>query len=419
MSRKHYDYSNKPKIGYHSVVKHKILRDYIKAYISTLTHNVRIDQFKIAVVDGFAGGGTYSADWNTDIIYGSPISILEASAEAFTEAQAIRTKSFTLDAKFYFVEKDPEGFELLKQTLTEKGYEERINNDKDIYLVKADFKDKVVEIVADIKKRSPSARSIFLLDQYGYSDVPSKLIQYIFTELPGAEILLTFNVDSLLNYLNESNLRAFSKKTGFKIDSLLDSGLQNKDQRPEEWRLAAQAILHKDLVDGCFPDEKGHHTTFYIRATGGHGDYWLVHLSRNLTARNVMVDIHWLHGNHFVHYGGSGLDMYCLRGFNMKAEADLYGFNDDAFTLTMKSLHGQLPKLIKDYHSNGITFRNLQSEQANYTPARGIDIREAFRNPDVRRDLIVVTADGKPRHSTTLPHDSDLIIPNPQSRFFY
>lgn len=417
MSRKQYDYSNEPKIGYHSVIKHKILRDYIKAYIATLTTNVRIDQFKLAIVDGFAGGGKYSADWNSQTVYGSPINILEACSEASIDAQGIRTKQFKLDAKFYFVEEDKDGHQLLNQTLIEKGYGHRVNKE-DIYLYHDDFKVKVFNIVEDIKKRSPKARSIFLLDQYGYSDVPLNQINHIFSELPGAEILLTFNVDALLNYLNEKNLRDFNKSTGFNIDSLLDSGLHNKDTRHGEWRLAAQAILHKALVDGCFPDGQGHHTTFYIRSTGGHGDYWLVHLSRNITARNVMVDIHWLHGNHFVHYGGSGLDMYNLRGFNLKAESDLFGFNDDAKLATMNNLHGQIPRLIYDYHPQGISFINLQKEQANYTPARSIDIREAFRSIDVRSDLIIVSADGKQRNNRTLPKDSDIILPNPQMRFF-
>lgn len=417
MSRKHYNYSSEPKIGYHSVIKHKILRDYIKAYIATLTTNVRIDHFKIAVVDGFAGGGKYSADWNSETVYGSPISILEACTEAATDAQRIRTKPFKLDANFYFVEEDKDGHQLLNQTLIEKGYGHRVNKD-DIYLYNDDFKVKVFNIVEDIKKRSPTARSIFLLDQYGYSDVPITQIKHIFSELPGAEILLTFNVDALLNYLNEKNLRDFNKNTGFNIDSLLDSGLHNKDTRPADWRLAAQAILHKALIDGCFPDGQGHHTTFYIRSTGGHGDYWLVHLSRILTARNVMVDIHWLHGNHFVHYGGSGLDMYNLRGFNFKAESDLFGFNTDARSATMNSLYGQLPRLITDYHPQGISFKNLQIQQSNYTPARGEDIREAFRSYDLRKDLIIVTADGKQRNNRTLPKDSDIILPNPQLRFF-
>lgn len=417
MSRKHYDYSNKPKIAYHSVIKHKILRDYIKAYVAKLTGDVRIDQFKLAIVDGFAGGGKFSADWNNDTVYGSPFTILEACEEALANAQLLRKKLFRLDARFYFVEEDSDGHRLLYEALIEKGYARRVNTDQDIFLFQDDFKERVGFIVQDIKKRSISARSIFLLDQYGYSEVPQDLVRSIFSELPGAEILLTFNVDSLLNYLNEKNLKDFSKNTGFSIEALLDSGFQNKEKRPADWRLAAQAILHKGLVTGCFPDGQGYHTTFYIRATGGHGDYWLVHLSRNITARNVMVDIHWLHGNHFVHYGGSGLDMYCLRGFNTSAEADMFGFNTDARATTMHALHSQLPRLIYDFYPQGISFRELQIQQANYTPARGEDIREAFHHIDLRRDLLIVSADGRPRHNRTLPRDQDFIVPNPQSRF--
>ncbi|SDK53747.1 three-Cys-motif partner protein [Methylophilus rhizosphaerae] len=417
MPKNQYDYKNQPLIGYHSVIKHKILRDYLKAYIETLTRNVRIDNFKLAVVDGFAGGGKYRADWGSETVYGSPINILEACNEAAIKAQSIRLKPFLLDTKFYFVEEDKAGYQLLNSTLIEKGYAERVNNDSDIYLFNDDFKLKVFEIVDDIKKRSATARSFFLLDQYGYSDVPFSQINHIFSELPGAEILLTFNVDALLNYLNEKNLRDFHRNTGFNIEPLLDSGLHNKDTRPHDWRLAAQAILHKNLINGCFPDGHGHHTTFYIRSTGGHGDYWLVHLSRNITARNVMVDIHWLHGNHFVHYGSSGLDMYNLRGFNLKADSDFFGFNADARTSTLNNLYCQIPKLIHDHHRDGITFQNLQIEQANYTPARSADILEAFQSYDVRREILVMSPDGKLRGSKTLPKPSDIILPNPQLHF--
>lgn len=243
------------------------------------------------------------------------------------------------------------------------------------------------------------------------------LVRHIFKRLPGAEVILTFNVDSLLNFLNRDNLLAFHKKTGFQVDGLLESGLYDKDKRPKEWRLAAQAILHNDLVNGCFPDDFGHHTTFYIRADKGHGDYWLVHLSRNLTARNVMVDIHWLHGNHFVHYGGSGLDMYCLRGFNTQAEADMFGFDEDAQDTTHRNLQEQVPRLITNYHPNGITYRDLLADQANYTPARDQDLRDILCNQEVRRELVILSPEGKRRRDRTAPENTDIIIPNPQRHF--
>lgn len=419
MVQKHYDYANGPLVDYHSTIKHKILRDYIKQYVATLTKNVRIDDFKFAVVDGFAGSGRYTAEWDhKKTIYGSPITILEACQEAQEAAQSIRHKPFRLDGRYYLVEKDHDAFNILTQTLINKGYGNRVNNNQDIWLFEDDFTDKVQSIVEDIKSRSKRGRSLFLLDQYGYSEVPRELIRNIFTELPGAEILLTFHVDSLLTFLDEKNLKSFHRTTGFSIDHLLDSKLHDKATRPEDWRLAAQAILHQELAKDCFPNGVGHHTTFYIRGAKGLGDYWLVHLSRNITARNVMVDIHWTHGNHFVHYGGAGLDMYSLRGFNMNAHADMYGFCTDAKALTMNTLQHQLPKLIRDHHTQGISFKDLIVEQANYTPAREQFIREAFGSPDVRADILVVSEHGKVKRGLGLPKDTDFIIPNQQQNLF-
>ncbi len=415
---KYYDYATNPIVDYHSTVKHTILKDYIKQYIATLTKNVRIDSFKIALVDGFAGSGKYTAAWDSaKTIYGSPITMLEACDEAEDSAQEIRNKLFKLNTKFYFVEENPDAFNTLKKTLHDKGYAGRIENEN-INLFHGDFLQKVQGIVQDIKQRSKTARSLFLLDQYGYSEVPRSVIKSIFSELPGAEIILTFHVDSLLNFLNEDNLRNFNKSTGFSIDQMLSSGLYNKGNRPNDWRLAAQAILHQELVSDCLPDGVGYHTTFYIRGISGMGDYWLVHLSRNLTARNVMVNIHWTHGNHFVHYGGAGLDMYNLRGFSTSSLADMYGFCSDAKALTMDALHHQLPKMIRDHHSEGVNFRNLMLSQANYTPATEQLVREALGNPELRSDILIVSETGKVRRGLSLPRDTDFIVPNHQKSLF-
>lgn len=418
MATKHYDYASNPMVDYHSTIKHEILKDYIKQYIATLTRNVRIDAFKIALVDGFAGSGKYTARWDSaKTVYGSPIKMLEACDEAEVSAQEMRNKLFKLNAKFYFVEKNSDAFNTLKLTLNDIGYAGRIQ-DENISLFHSDFLHEVRNIVADIKLRSPKARSLFLLDQYGYSDVPRSVIRSIFSELPGAEIILTFHVDSLLKYLNEDNLRNFNKTTGFSIDHMLSSGLYDKDKRPQDWRLAAQAILHQDLVSECFPDGNGYHTTFYIRGISGMGDYWLVHLSRNLTARNVMVNIHWKHGNHFVHYGGAGLDMYNLRGFSTNSMSDMYGFCDDAKALTMEALHSQLPQVIRDYHGQGIKFRDLMLNQANYTPATEQLMREALGHPELRSDILILTETGRSKKGLVLPKDSDVIIPNHQRSLF-
>lgn len=123
MTLQHYKWEDHAKLGYHSLVKHKILRDYIRAYISTLTSNIGIDHFRLALVDGFAGGGKYIAEWNGETVYGSPFAMLEACHEAQAAAQALRKKPFNLSVRFYFVEKNKDAHALLSATLKERGYD--------------------------------------------------------------------------------------------------------------------------------------------------------------------------------------------------------------------------------------------------------------------------------------------------------
>jgi three-Cys-motif partner protein len=92
----------------------------------------------------------------------------------------------------------------LDKVLREEGYGDRIGNG--IYIDHARFQDKADSIIEFIKKKSPkNGRSIFALDQYGYKDVPTHLMRKIFDALPRAEIILTFNVDSLMNFANDGD----------------------------------------------------------------------------------------------------------------------------------------------------------------------------------------------------------------------
>ena len=52
-------------------------------------------------------------------------------------------------------------------------------------------------------KKGTAHRSLFFLDQYGWSDVRLATIRRILSELRKPEILLTFAVDALINFLSE------------------------------------------------------------------------------------------------------------------------------------------------------------------------------------------------------------------------
>ena len=64
-----------PLLEAHSKAKLDVLRCYLKAYYDTLNVYPQQEVFKLDLVDGFAGGGTYK--FNGDMTSGSPLIMLE------------------------------------------------------------------------------------------------------------------------------------------------------------------------------------------------------------------------------------------------------------------------------------------------------------------------------------------------------
>ena len=69
-----------PKIRAHSLTKHRVLAEYVKRYIETLTKNPAMERLQLTLVDGFAGGNTYVDEVTGQLKPGSP-SILPAIGE--------------------------------------------------------------------------------------------------------------------------------------------------------------------------------------------------------------------------------------------------------------------------------------------------------------------------------------------------
>ena len=66
-----------PLIEEHSKAKLDVLRSYLRAYFDRLNVNSARDEFKLDLIDGFAGGGTFRD--NTGIVSGTPLIMLEES----------------------------------------------------------------------------------------------------------------------------------------------------------------------------------------------------------------------------------------------------------------------------------------------------------------------------------------------------
>lgn len=269
----------------HTFAKHDVLRAYLHAYVQTLASLPQQEVLKLTLVDGFAGGGIYKHERTGDIRLGSPFVFLEAIRDAGVAINVGRRKPLKLEADYFFIEADHDAFTVLKTTLNEQGYANRIG--ADIRLLNARFQDEAAAIQSFIGSKSPrSGRSIFLLDQCGYAEVPGPLIRKILTELPSAEVILTFAVDALINFAGE---RTDATLHSLGVPGVLRGRSIDEIKASErDYRLYIQTCMYQDLVQAC---GAAFYTVFFIR-TRGHGDFWLLHLSQHERARDVMTTVH-------------------------------------------------------------------------------------------------------------------------------
>lgn len=419
MPKKHYDWSNGPAtIKRHSIAKHDLLRNYLAEYFQTLVSSPNQDELKLTIVDGFAGGGSYFSEDTREEILGSPFICLKAAEEAEVRINAQRTKKVIFKVDFFFVEKNHDAANHLLKIIQSEGYSTRL--DKNIRLIKGDFVDHSDNIISYVKNKSPkNGRSIFILDQYGYSDVGMPIIEKIFRTLPSAEVILTFSVDSLTTYLSDKTAGASLERIG--LPNIFEGrSLQDIKNSESNWRAFIQSQLYPHIARTTGAK---FHTPFFIRPAKGHGDIWLVHLSMHQKARDVMTEVHWKHGNTFIHYGGEGIDMSKI-GYIASADQRYsqqnklgYEFDDDAKKRTTEKLHEDIPRLIYA-DEDGLSFEAFQVFTCNDSPATARIKKDVLSSLAKQGDIEILSAEGVRKTSANQIKNADRILPPRQKKLF-
>ena len=384
----------------------------------------RRDVFKLTLVDGFAGGGIYRHADTSDIIIGSPLIMLEAVKEAEAIVNLPRNNPVHFQVDYFFIEKSQGAVETLERQLQLRGYKHQL--DQTIFVRKSEFQNEADSIKGFIHRKSPrGSRAIFLLDQYGFSQVPTNLINSIFNMLPGAEVILTFAVDAFLTYASDDKLTE-KKLINMGIPEVLRGRtIEQIKQDEKDWRLFIQSCMYQDLVAACGAQ---HFTPFFIRSTRGHGDYWLIHLSQKPRARDVMTKIHWEKCNHFIHYGDAGLDMFRMPGYIPKWDAGYtsnltgqmsfgFEFGEEERRASVQTIAKQLPDIIYS-QPHGVTFGDLFAGTCNGTPAHTDIYREAAGILLLEKDIEIIGENGEHRRSANRIHDTDRILRPCQYKLF-
>ncbi len=392
-----------PCIESHSQRKHDVVREYLKQYIRVVGgRSFHRSTLTLTLVDGFAGGGLYTTPDGL-LHLGSPLILLDTAYEI--EAELKLQKQFTLDAQFVFIEKNGNVLDYLRKTLTSRQYGKQIGTR--IHLLDREFEsnaDKVTQFI--LKRKDRAHRCIFLLDQYGYNQVAIKRLSQIFTELPNAEIILTFAVDYLIDYLSESGISDDAMK-GFGLNLTAAELLQEKKNQ-KHWRHFIQKRIYARIVEdsGC-----RHFTNFFIKSREDNKAYWLLHLSMHPMARDEMLALHWKLKNHFQHEGKAGLFML---GYDPEKEQDPkqlpFAFAPRDKEITHNSLLEELPCVIP---KDGAAIKQLYKDHCNLSTATIGMFREALLDLHRLREIEVLTPGGRKKRTDTIS-DDDTIFPKRQ-----
>lgn len=401
-----------PVLGAHSVAKHDIFEQYVKIYIEHLTRTPSQTMLNLTIVDGFSGGGLYrSGSTEAD---GSPLRLLKAVEAVDDTLRSTRPKGFDLRIDFFFIDGNEHHAEFLTDTLRKRGYGPRLGHN--IFVRHALFEEACHDVVAHIRRKGTAHRSLFFLDQYGWSDVALKTVREILGTLNNPEVLLTFAVDALIDFLSEKTPET---------QALLKIELEREDVRSltdlrngDGWRYLIQNGLYRHIRDRT---GARFYTPFFIHSVQAHRSYWLLHLSKHREARDEMGKLHWRLNNHFQHHGGAG---FHALGFDPSKDLRqgmlTFMFDDDAMKRSEAAVLEQLPRMIHAANraGTGLVVEDLFEGNCNDTPVTSEILARQLVLLRDEGELSIIAPDGskKPRTSVVSWRDR-LVLPNERSLF--
>jgi three-Cys-motif partner protein len=399
-----------PRIEEHTKRKLDVLKNYLDVYFDTVVRNPAQDRLNITLVDGFSGGGAYSDGNGTRA--GSPLVLLNAVEEASVRLNDGRGKPLEINARFIFVDDEREHVAALKRELRGRGYKE---NDPQISVLEGKFVEHLPTIMAEIMQTQRKGRSIFFLDQFGYSDVPMSAIQTIFSALDRAEVVLNFAIDSLLNYLQDASAE-LPLYQQFGIDSrFIADWRQRKDEHMGRALTQRALMAHIHAKSGA-----KFFTPFMLWSRTDNRWMMLAHLSQHQAARDKMLSVHWQEQNSFTHIGSGSLFSLGYDTRLIESCDSLFNFSEIDRTKLNTELVNALPAEVHQTMENGqLDVARLLDEIGNRTAGTNDDIFQVLSELAQARELEVLSANGTPKRAGTRISIKDRLIRPSQPTLFF
>jgi hypothetical protein len=236
------------------------------------------------------------------------------------------------------------------------------------------------------------------------------------SELQNAEIILTFAVDSLIDYLSERDVMQRTLET---LGIQLSKSQIRSAKEEVDWRRGIQFMLHDQIYKNSGAK---YYTPFFIRSKDAHRDYWLIHLSNHARARDVMVGLHWAENNSFAHFGRAGLAMLGYdqdNDFQITRQPMLptFEFDAGARVATTECLLSELPERLYGFR-DGIAFKELFAGLTNETPATSELVKVALEVMQKESAIEIRDKTGLVKRVAGVQRPTDIITPSIQRRLF-
>lgn len=386
----------------HTERKHRVLSDYVGRYVRVRCVSPHRRGFKLAVMDGFAGGGRYIGGSP-----GSPIIFVEQLASAIEAVNlgraAQKMPQVTLQCRLSLNDADPDVIAILKENMAPAlaPFVGHPQISFDVSYSTLSF-EQAVPAFRQAVEAGGYKSVLFNLDQCGHSQVDLGTLKSLMDAAPSVEIFYTFMIEAMLAYLSQGSPERLLRQlepAGVTSLSRLDEVI-NK----EEWLARAEKVVF-DTLQGLAPFA----SPFSINNPEG-WRYWLIHLAKQPRARQVYNDVLHANSSSQAHYGRAGLRML---SYNPDHEGALYLFAGDDRERAREALCEDIPRVIAS-SGNRMSVADFYASVYNQTPAHNDDIHSAMlANPD----LEVLTPAGKPRQKPHTIAASDIIKLKRQQTF--
>ena len=406
MVEKRYEWADGAILEDHSRRKHQILRNYFYDYITVRCRNVHMERFRLAVVDGFAGGGRYACG-----TAGSPVIFVEELIKVIAAVNISRVsqnlKPIEIECLLVLNDYSAEAIEALKANLAPLLAGAVVDEPK-LHLQVEYLNDKFEHAypqITELLTRGRYRNVLFNLDQCGHTAVDRATIMDIMRSYASVEIFYTFAIQTLLTFLKRRDPIGLAKQLqpfGIALRDLQD---ETVGMTKPEWMGAAER-----LVFASFNKCATFVSPFSINNPDG-WRYWLIHFANSHTARQVYNNLLHDNSSQQAHFGRSGLNML---SYDPAEEGSLYLFDVSGRQNAREKLVTDIPRLISE-SGDALEVREFYQGIYNATPSHSEDIHKAIIDSP---DLEVLTPTGGERRKPNTIGIGDVIKLKTQRSFF-